>query len=396
MRNRKTLLSVLVLAAMMLTLAGCGGKDAETEEPEETAGTAVQVQTVSRETIFTENTVSGTVASDDERTIFLGSSVKCTAVYAEAGDSVEAGDIICTLDMASILSSYEAASISYSSAAQSYQDNSAVFADQIALYQKNVNDLKALYEIGAASQIEIDQAELQLKNAISTRNSTLSQLEAGMQSYKSSMEQLNTVLENVDGSGNIVAPISGTLASMNAAENEFLSQTMPVAVIDAASQMKVTVSVSETLVPKLSIGDSAEVSVGSVGQTFTAAIRSVERTASAQTKLYSVTLTVPADVKGLLSGMFADVTFHTDTSDNAVVIPTEAILTSGDVQYVYVVEDDTAKYIEVQTGLTGKGVTEITSGLTGGEQLVTVGQSYLSDGAPVRVVSGTDDVSGEG
>ena len=163
MRNRKTLLSVLVLAAMMLTLAGCGGKDAETEEPEETAGTAVQVQTVSRETISTENTVSGTVASDDERTIFLGSSVKCTAVYAEAGDSVEADDIICTLDMASILSSYEAASISYSSAAQSYQDNSAVFADQIALYQKNVNDLKALYEIGAASQIEIDQAELQLK-----------------------------------------------------------------------------------------------------------------------------------------------------------------------------------------------------------------------------------------
>ena len=217
-----------------------------------------------------------------------------------------------------------------------------------------------------------------------------------MQSYKSSMEQLNTVLENVDGSGNIVAPISGTLAAMNAAENEFISQTMPVAVIDAASQMKVTVSVSETLVPKLSIGDSAEVSVGSVGQTFTAAIRSVERTASAQTKLYSVTLTVPADVKGLLSGMFADVTFHTDTSDNAIVIPTEAILTSGDVQYVYVVEDDTAKYIEVQTGLTGKGVTEITSGLTEGEQLVTVGQSYLSDGAPVRIVSGTDDVSGEG
>lgn len=97
--------------------------------------------------------------------------------------------------------------------------------------------------------------------------------------------------------------------------------------------------------------------------------------------------------------MFADVTFHTDTSDNTIVIPTEAILTSGDVQYVYVVEDDTAKYIEVQTGLTGKGVTEVTSGLTEGEQLVTVGQSYLSDGAPVRIVSGTDDaqaVTGEG
>lgn len=267
MISKKYRPAVLALA-MALALTGCGGTD--TPEEETDTGTAVQVQTVTASSISTENTVSGKVASDDERTIFLGSSVKCTAVYAEAGDSVEAGDIICTLDMASILSSYDAASISYAAAAQSYQDNSAVFADQIALYQKNVNDLKALYEIGAASQIEIDQAELQLKNAISTRNSTLSQLEAGMQNYKSSLEQLDTVLENVDGSGNVIAPISGTLAAMNASENEFISASAPVAVIDAASQMKVTVSVSETLVPKLSIGDSADVSVGSVNKTFTA------------------------------------------------------------------------------------------------------------------------------
>ena len=40
------------------------------------------------------------------------------------------------------------------------------------------------------------------------------------------------------------------------------------------------------------------------------------------------------------------------------------------------------------TGLTGSGVTEVTSGLSAGQQLVTVGQSYLSDGDPVRVVSG--------
>jgi multidrug efflux pump subunit AcrA (membrane-fusion protein) len=72
----------------------------------------------------------------------------------------------------------------------------------------------------------------------------------------------------------------------------------------------------------------------------------VERAANAQTKLYTVVLTVPSDVSGLLSGMFADVTFHTDTSANAIVIPSEAIMTSGETQYVFVVEDDTAKYVE--------------------------------------------------
>ena len=114
----------------------------------------------------------------------------------------------------------------------------------------------------------------------------------------------------------------------------------------------------------------------------------MEKTANLQTKLYTVTLSVPAEVGGLLSGMFADVTFRTDTSENAVVVPTEAIMTSAGVQYVYIVEGDTAKYVEVTTGLAGNGVTEVTSGLSAGQQLVTVGQAYLSDGDPVRIVGG--------
>ena len=173
-------------------------------------------------------------------------------------------------------------------------------------------------------------------------------------------------------------------------DSSYISPAMPVAVIDGAQQMKVSVSVSEALVPKLAQGDEAEVSVGALGVTFTGTIRSIEKAASMQTKLYTVTVSVPEDIEGLLSGMFADVSFHTDVSTDTIVIPTEAILTSGSVQYVFVVEDDTAKYVEVTTGLTGNGVTEITSGLTAGQQLVTVGQSYLAEGETVRIVSGED------
>lgn len=388
------LLALSMAAAMALTLTGCGSKsEASSSSSSEgtSQGVAVQVEEIQLSDISTDNSVSGQVASDDERSIFIAASVKCTKTYFEAGDRVNAGDVICTLDLASTQASYEAATISYNSAAQSYRDQSEVFAQQISLYQKNLADLKQLYEIGAASQIEIDQAQLQLDSAIATRNATLAQLEAGMQSYRSNIEQLSTVLENVDGSGNVIAPITGTLVNMNAVENSFISNTMPVAVIDGADQMKVRVSVSETLIPKLNIGDEADITVSSIGQTFTGTIRSVEQAASQQTKLYTVTLAVPSDVSGLLSGMFADVTFHTDTSKNTIVIPTETIMTSGNSQYVYIVENgDTAKYVEVTTGLTGTGVTEITSGLEAGQQLVVVGQTYLSDGDAVRVVSGED------
>ena len=390
--NQKRILSLALAAAMALSLTACGSKSDSSGSADNTpTGVAVQVQPVTADTISTENKVSGKVVSDNESSVFVASSAKCTAVYVDAGDMVSAGQKLCTLDLASTISSYNAANISYNSAVQSYQDQKNVFDSQIALYTKNVNDLKALKEIGAASQTEIDQAQLQLESAQATKNSTLSQLEAGMQSYKSNVEQLSTVLENVDGAGNVIAPISGTLVSLNAEENAFVSPSMPVAVIDGVDQMKISVSVSEALVPKLTIGDSVDVAVSAASQTFTGTIRSVEQAANAQTKLYTVTLSVPAEVTGLLSGMFADVTFHTDTASGAIVVPTESILTSGSTQYVYVVQDDnTAKYIEVTTGLTGNGITEVPSGLSAGQQLVTVGQSYLSDGAAVRVVSGED------
>lgn len=388
---QKRLLFLTLAAAALLSLSACGGDPASSQEDTSQstpAGVAVQVQEVSADTISAENKVSGRVAADNETSIFVASSAKCTALYVEAGDTVQAGQAICTLDLESTLASYNAANITYESAVQSYQDQKAILDRQVQLAQDNVDNLKALFEIGAASQLEIDQAELSLQQAQAGRASTLAQLEAGMQSSRSNVEQLSTLLEDVDANGNVIAPVSGTLVSLSAVENGYVSPSMPVAVIDGPDQMKVTVSVSEALVPKLAIGDKADVTVSAVDAAFEGEIRSVEKTANVQTQLYTVTLSVPAEVGGLMAGMFADVTFRTDTSSNAIVVPTEAILTSGDVQYVYVVENGAAKYVEVATGLTGSGVTEVTSGLSAGQQLVTVGQSYLSDGDPVRVVSG--------
>ncbi len=355
-----------------------------------------------RRDVATENRVTGSVTSDDETSIYVASTAKCTAVYFEAGDIVEKGDIICTLDLGSTQASYNAAKISYDSAATSYSQQQEVFDQQlamqdkqIALYEKTLADTKALFEIGAASRLEIDQAELTLEGAqlqrastVAQRDSTLAQLRAGMENYRSNLEQLNVVMDNVDANGNVIAPAGGTLASLTAIEGSFVSANYPVAVISGAEQMKVTVYVSETLVPKLNIGDTAHVTVASANADFAGVIRSVEQAANMQTKLYAVVISVPADIEGLVSGMFATVTFFTETAAGALAIPSEAILTANGEQYVFVVEDGKAVRTPVTTGLTGDGVTSVLSGLSSGQQLVVVGQQYLNDGDAVRVVGG--------
>ncbi len=388
--KQKKIFAALLAGALVLSLTACqsGGETSVPPEGNAPAGVAVQVQEVKVDTISTENKVSGRVVTDGQESVFVTAQAQCTAVYVEVGDAVTAGQKLCALDLASTLSSYNAASISYRSAVQSYNDQAAIFDRQIALAEKNVSDLQALFEIGAASQLEIDQAELSLDTARAQRTSTLAQLEAGMQSYKSNVEQLDAVLEHVDGAGNVIAPVSGTVVSLNAAEGGFVTASAPVAVIDGVDRMEVAVSVSEALVPKLARGDEVDVSISSLGVSTVGTIKSIDLAANMQTKLYNVTISIQEDIPGLLSGMFADVSFRTDTSADTIVIPTEAILTSNDVQYVFVVENDAACYVEISAGLTGNGVTEVTSGLKAGDMLVTVGQAYLSEGDPVRIVSG--------
>ena len=389
MNMKKSLTAALLAVVMMLSLAACAAQEEQTvQEAPVDAGVAVHTVTIGTDTIATENKTVGKLSAEEEATIMVGSSAKCTAVYKNAGDTVEAGEKIAALDFGATIANYAAARIGYNSALQSYNDQKAIFEKQVKLAEDNVANTKALFEIGAASQLEIDQAELSYQSAVAGMNGTLAQLEAGIQSAKSGLEQLGLIMDNMDLSGNVIAPISGTLVTLNVAEGGFTSASMPVAVINGAGQMKITTQVSETLAPQLHIGDEATIHVSAADQTFSAAIRSVDRAANYQTQLYTVTLTVPADVAGLISGMSAEVTFHTDVSENTVVIPTEAILTGTEGQYVFVAENGVARRCPITTGLTGNGVTEVLSGVSAGEQLVTVGQAYLVEGSAVRVVGG--------
>lgn len=385
---KKRMTAAALCAVMALSLAACSAEEPAQTTEETDAGVAVQVVEITAGTIATENKVVGKLSAENEETIMVGSAAKCTAVYKNAGDSVAAGDVICTLDLGSTIANYNSARISYNSAVQSYNDQKSILTKQVKLAEDNVANIRALFEIGAASQLEVDQAQISYESAVAGMNSALAQLEAGIQSARSGLEQLGLVMDNVDMSGNVIAPISGTLTSLNVSEGGFSSTSLPVAVIRGAEQMKITTSVSEALVPQLASGDEATVYVSSADKTFTAAIKSVDRSANYQTQLYTVVLTVPADVTGLISGASAEVTFHTNVSENTIVIPTEAILTGTDGQYVFVAENGLARRCVITTGLTGNGVTEVLSGVQVGEQLVTVGQAYLVDGSAVCVVGG--------
>ena len=103
----------------------------------------------------------------------------------------------------------------------------------------------------------------------------------------------------------------------------------------------------------------------------------------------TVKVTVELDAAGtdagmLVPGSFVTVQVPTETRPNAVVVPKRAILLERDQSIVYRVQEGVAMRTPVAVGLSAQDLVEITSGLSVGDAVVTVGHESLRDGTPVR------------
>lgn len=85
-------------------------------------------------------------------------------------------------------------------------------------------------------------------------------------------------------------------------------------------------------------------------------------------------------------GMFVNVRVIVDTSDDAVLIPKEAIVHEGDLKYIFKVQNGKAKKTLLQEGYSNVGFVQATSDIVKGDLVIVMGHSALKDGANVKIV----------
>lgn len=94
---------------------------------------------------------------------------------------------------------------------------------------------------------------------------------------------------------------------------------------------------------------------------------------------------VPNQDRALWPGQFVSVAMQLSVDQDAVTIPSEAVVTSGTSTFVYVLDGDKVKRTPVKVGRPSGTMVKIDSGLAGGERVVTEGQTRLRDGAKVQL-----------
>jgi membrane fusion protein (multidrug efflux system) len=110
-----------------------------------------------------------------------------------------------------------------------------------------------------------------------------------------------------------------------------------------------------------------------------------------QTGTFKITVEIEDPGRRIKPGMFGRISVVYDVHENALQISRSALIEESGSMSVFVVEDDKAVRRIVETGYGNRGMVEITSGLSDGEQVVIVGQTSLKQDSRVTVINAIED-----
>jgi len=184
---------------------------------------------------------------------------------------------------------------------------------------------------------------------------------------RAELEETLLELMTIQRDGAVLAAADGSIYSVDYSDEA----TTAVVTLSTDEKMSVTISVDESDILSLELGQTVTVSVPSVSdeETFAGTLTEINRTSSSS-GTYSAVIEVEK-VEGMLSGMTASVSVRIEGVDDAILIPIEALHKTSDGAYVYTSYDEELQEyggrVDVVTGLENSTYVEIKSGLNVGD-----------------------------
>ena len=222
--------------------------------------------------------------------------------------------------------------------------------------ERTRNDVLTLRERVRGEQVELDRVE------------------------KIQREQAG-VLQDRKARCTITSPLDGYLSAVNCGDGEFIGDgTTPFTVATKSTYLEG--QINEEDVGQIAPNMKAAVRLYSyASQNFTATVTSVLPTANNQR--YTVTLTLDTAPPNLMSGMTGEMNIIAGKRENALIIPSRAVLADR----VFIVKDNVVKPRTVKVGFRNLEHAEILDGLKDGEQVVVADQDLFKPGQRVRAVT---------
>lgn len=183
----------------------------------------------------------------------------------------------------------------------------------------------------------------------------------------------------------IRAPFSGWVSLRTISSGAVVQAGTEIATISDISRIKLDFAVPETLLSQVAVGQTIEARAAAYPDIpFRGTVDSVDPVLNPQTRAATVRAIIANTDLKLKPGMLLTVTIEAQARTSPAV-PELSVIGEGEQSFVYVVEGDVAKRVNVRTGLRQGGMVEIVEGLRLGQRVVTEGVVKLSDGQKIRL-----------
>ena len=424
-------------------------------------GIEVTTEEVVNRTIREQVSASGKVFPETEVKISSDISGEIVELFVEEGDTVKSGQLLGRIDADTYQAQVQRSQASVSNARAQVANNQAGIAraeailkqseaqrDQIMAQAVNTRAIhernKELMNEGVISAADfenststLDAIEANLKSAEASISSNLANLEAAKQSVKAAefnVESAQATLGEVNTSlrrTNIVAPINGIISRLDVEQGERVVGTLQMAGTEMMrvadlNTIEVQVDVSENDVLRVNVGDPAEIEVDAyLDEEFTGYVTEIANSATNSTAAslttdqvtnFVVKIRINPDSYAQMivkngrfpfrPGMSASVDINTNTEEDVLTIPIQAVTTrdlnqvgkkkrrkgkkkgkkdkkkeeveENIKEVVFVMEADTARMIEVKTGIQDDKYIQILEGLTEGMNIIEGPYSVVS------------------
>lgn len=340
MRNPR-LFTILLSAA---TLASCGNKaDGGSTAPE---AVKVETATVVTATDDARGSYSGTVEEENGTLLSFAVAGTIDRMLVSEGDRVSKGQLIATLDPEQLRSNHAAAKAALAQAEDAYRR------------------MEELHGKGSLPEIKWVEAQ-----------STLDRARAAEQVARKQLSDCR-----------LYAPFAGVISRKVAERGQNVAAGTTVAKLVAVGRLKVKISVPESEIAQIALGQKASVTVDALGgEAIRGTVSEKGIEADPLSRSYDVKISVPNDGRRLMPGMVAEVALEGLRHEAACVIPAHVVqLDEHNNEFVWLAVDGKAtKRVVTCGGFTPDGVV-VTGGLASGDRIITAGTQKVSEGTRVR------------
>ncbi|SHG10437.1 efflux RND transporter periplasmic adaptor subunit [Flavobacterium johnsoniae] len=353
---KKIIITIVIIAVAFFGISYILNKNKAENEgktaivAEKNAAVSVKVATVKTEDVNLGFTANGNFVPIQELTFSAEKSGKVISVLAKEGDYVRVGQTLLTVrgDVINV----------------NAQQAQAVYQNAKSDYERYENAFKT----GGVTKQQLDQAKLALTNA------------------QSNLTQANI---NV-GDTKVKAPINGYINKKYIEPGSILAGMPATALFDIVnvSKLKLTVTVNESQVASLKLGNSVSITASVYpDKTFSGKITFIAAKADASLN-FPVEIEITNNANNdLKAGMYGTANFGSNNQkQNLKVVPRNAFVGSVSSNEIFVVENNVAKLKKVVAGRILGDKVEIINGLNDGDVVIVTGQINLQDGNTVEII----------